>query len=371
MKGRANGGTLLNFTGAGFDMKTNYSCVFSRGSLQMTGSATVLSSVLVQCITPYWGSTNPSGIVQVDLASMDRILPNDCEISESCEFTFFSSWMQVQPKSADAKGGDNITIMGFGFEASASYRCRFEAGENGVNATGILISSSELVCTLPSWRFAASSADILLYQVHTHTMLVNSVNTTTEASFLIPSEGTVGFILLSGWTSHNQSTGASKGGDIILIGGFGFDVTSTDYTCNFDAKHARFSSPATVLSDVHIACPSRWPYAAETTVLRLDKGTVRVPYHIGRDRNETAFFEYFKAGIAQVLLRYRPAVALSFRLMDTDLRLEETIRVDFLAVLTLLICWSRARPLRRLFSCARLPTGVHRLWGRCFACHAT
>ena len=321
--GPANGGTVLQFSGAGFDRSKNYTCVFSRDELEMRSNASVLSTVLIQCTTPNWGAKYASGNVNLGLAWMNRTLPNDCELSQSCFFRFATQWQHVQPMKVDASGGDDITVTGFGFEADASYLCVLSDGTYSINATGMVLSPLELVCTLPPWRYQASHANFSVVQLlakcdgwcksacislcvkvhganHSNYMLcvdkciANSSLAAGATISLIPSASNTPLRveLLSGWTAHNRTKGAAKGGDVILIDGFGFDASSSSYVCEFTYRDTGVSSAAAaaVLSDVQLVCKSSWPHEAALTVLSLRKAHTPVPF-----RNATAmqpFFQY-------------------------------------------------------------------------------
>ena len=214
---------------------------------------------------------------------MGRTLPNECAPG-ACDFEFRTVWYRSQPASADASGGTNLTISGYGFFSGTRYQCAFADNLHSENVTAILVSSSELICTVPAWRHAASTVDVQLHQIDAQ----------TQASSLVASDEAMTLQLMSGWTSYNQTIGAAKGGDMIGILGFGFDVNSAGYACTFKSKENILSVQATVVSDVSIICRAHWPYFAALTNFGLTNQGALVPYHTGQRRNATARFDYFE-----------------------------------------------------------------------------
>ena len=246
------------------------------------------------------------------LVSMIEIM-----ISES----FSENWLRALPQQSPAGFEWNLTVSG-NFQSNVNYQCWFDF-QLSSNAESELprsniptfksavskpASPSTLVCSLPVFGYAESTAVLSVYNVDTISIVSGP-----------PSESTASLILFTaGWLSVQAVEGAgnckrctfdfsvvacnlAKGGGRLKITGFGFDATASDYVCKFlcspdinplcnsDGTFVQgpipsFPSAIFLPSSQTLYCNTPlWPFdshaLAGRTRLVIEKGGVRIPLY--------------------------------------------------------------------------------------------
>ena len=246
-EGAASGGTVLQIQGYGFNVSaTDYVCQFFRGNSSMTVPGDASSSTVMQCEVPAWGSVYPAsgGRVMVRVMKGSMFLDYTAggveavvcgALDTACSFGFYPVWNSSALSSAgslegSAGGGKSLEILGYGFDPESEYYCNFTS--TVANGTEIQwtaqsvpvrpISTSELTCVTPHWRYDEASAEVSVHvQATGRALTIAGLNVVSKYRFQ-----TI-------WYNPSLLTVRAKGGENITVFGAGFDLTFSGYACGF------------------------------------------------------------------------------------------------------------------------------------------
>ena len=168
-QGSAAGGDALIITGQGFAInatvgKSNdYFCRFrdQNGNTLISQSVSPLDSTKIICITPIWGKffVAAKTVLSLSKGSYEFPLPHP-----EPEYRFITVWYDWSATQGSLNGGTQLTVSGYGFDTSSSYRCRFSFNQGeyvAVSSFSSPLSQTSIVCITPPWMYAASSTTIL------------------------------------------------------------------------------------------------------------------------------------------------------------------------------------------------------------------
>ena len=145
--GPLGGATLVNISGFNFDSQGQYQCDFG-GVHQVPG--TVLSPVVVQCLSPPWSEHQSSG--SDNFTPVDFTLKlGSARISNFTDQFLYYNQPQIErllPASGNISSSTLVRILGSGFINTLLLSCQF--GDYRPR-TATFISSTELQCTSPPW----------------------------------------------------------------------------------------------------------------------------------------------------------------------------------------------------------------------------
>jgi hypothetical protein len=175
--GSAGGGEELTIHGVGFAINASYgedgdyACKFEAAGVSpalLSKRVQPLSSRVLVCVTPSWGSVHIARRVEVSVVKGGYTYPQPAGGAAAASYEFLPSWHDWSSAAGPVGGGDLLTITGVGFNSSRLHRCLFDY--NG----GQLIAFSEpvlprsratVVCVTPvwkSWRDASTRLKLLV-----------------------------------------------------------------------------------------------------------------------------------------------------------------------------------------------------------------
>ena len=238
----ATGGGTISVSGYSFNESLQYQCVFKEisGANQIVQNASVLSSTLLSCVIPDWGSQYSAGRLSFSIVQKateirftsngDFYLPTSPCQSPGCYFDVDEMWtsLQVDAKNTlnmSASGASSIFVSGMGFSTLGEYFCVLQSAQLNVSTIPATpVSSIEIVCDAPLWDFRASQVVFSLYKLSTP----NNISVHTSLSSLPVIE------IFSEWTNVSSISSPSKGGLVLTVSGFGFDPARS-YECVFSS----------------------------------------------------------------------------------------------------------------------------------------
>lgn len=257
-----SGGQSLHISGMGFDSKVQYQCAFfeSAGATRYALSpATVDNVTHITCNSVQWPwprSMDARVKVLLDKAA----LAVDNQTSTGLPMSINDAVLSLQPSSGSARGGSNVTVLGYGFDVQEPYRCLF----GGLESSDAWVESPfVLVCTTITWPYASAT---IPFGLQAAGRMVDRIGlrVTGVLEYRIVSEA-VGFVVYAEAIGINPQyfdrLGGTDGGasPAITVTGAGFDSSLT-YRCEVhDGERkvqsfvTRPSSPSTVVCE-----PPQW-----------------------------------------------------------------------------------------------------------------
>ena len=229
-----------------------------------------ISSQRFVIVTPVKGMV---GTARITLVVHDS---EDLTAQSSFSVTVEPAWQLLWPTVAYSSGGTEITISGAGFviQNETQYRCVFKANTEGMYAHSVATvdSSSKLLCTSPKWMFPA--------QV-THFSLTLGDTIVSASAVGSGPHGLYLFAFTEIWYTISLSSVLAIGGTRVTISGFGFDPSSTKYSCVLSVGDILMKGtnvePRGPL-EIAFGVPS-WglQYAANTVIVHLRNDGLLVP----------------------------------------------------------------------------------------------
>ena len=235
LKGGANGGTLVNVTGTGF--QTGASVDF--GGATCSGVVFV-SSTHLQCTT----SSHGAGAVFVTVTNTD----SQSDISNSAAFTYVAAptITSVSSSSGTTAGGGIITITGTGFLAGDTVKF------GTLSCTPLtVVSSTSITCTVPA-NATLGAVDVSVTDLYSQVGTALSAYTYRGAPIV---------------SSVSPSSGALAGSTLITITGSGF------YTGALVSVGGSACTSVTVISPTSITCLTASHGAGATAIVVTNADT--------------------------------------------------------------------------------------------------
>ena len=289
--GHSSGGDRLAVSGAGFDQRSNYSCVFSVAGYSAFACAEVQTDERIECKTPLWDWTAGEAavyVVQRSAAGFQEALFLSDDPQER-HFQFLESLIAVAPSAGFASGGRTITVVGSGFDTDAlpgAYQCawselvkpfdvllnsegnleRLVPPGGDANSTeftnATAVSHGALMCETPAWGEAHAA---------------QAVNVTVfKDGEAISHEAALNFDFSESWDELHPTAGPAEGGILVTFSGYGF-VAEAPYVCVFSTENgtrSANSTATTVLSTTSLACElPRWEYVQADTSAAIMLGS--------------------------------------------------------------------------------------------------
>jgi hypothetical protein len=265
----APGSIYVTITGWGLDLKSNYSCQFSGPSIysNTVSLANVPDSpTRILCKIPPWPFplSNKLKLTILDTGQIEDIS------TPAQAFSVTASAASLPRSTFSSRGGENITVDGFGFHPTGKYICFFVHRDDllvdedrVVNAT--VVSLEGLTCRSPTW--SPHDRDVRLVLVSS-TTIPQSVRMASCPEHAFVSAGmqcqSLEMVLYPEWVSHTPGHGDRLGGlngggpdkdleprsPMITVRGFGFDQHRS-YRCHFSELTANASLAAIATNDTN------------------------------------------------------------------------------------------------------------------------
>ena len=258
----AFGGSRLHVIGRGFSPTGIYECLFSRGGIQVSTSATALNDTLLECKTPAW--PGPASEVALFVQSEGLTAP--------ISFRFSAAWNGSEQGSlaleGPSSGGDNLRIAGAGFDPAVQYSCEFQGLNSSVVSRAFFVNYAELMCSTPAWgtSYAAQAVTVIVTQNANSSALpapspgTGSLPCLTNSCALIYT-----FTPFAECASGNCGGGCAIGGTSVMMIGFGLDSAKM-YVCVFYGSSigsVNATAQAVVLNSTALSCNAPpWPMQA-------------------------------------------------------------------------------------------------------------
>eukprot|EP00960_Hanusia_phi_P069869 767181-Hanusia_phi.AAC.2 len=264
-EGPASGGYNITIHGFGLDAADSgsYECLFYADGSQMSTSVIVLNSSTALCMAPAWGLDHYGkrlpGKPPMDMVSGVNISLMHLNKTVSCgktpcylSFFFYSLWKGIDIVDINTElvaslvGGQEITVVGWGFLDKDRYRCEFVDGsESHCSEPVFATSPREIRCLTPSWNHGDFVADVFLRIVNE-----SDPGNCQAGNYFFPAVGAK-LQIIAALTNISSVSSPASGGTEILIRGVGFNANSK-YTCKFQD----ITVNASVLSEELLRCTS-------------------------------------------------------------------------------------------------------------------
>lgn len=258
--GHAVGGYDIVVSGSNFLAVSGlYECVFTCASTgdSVSAAASVDSSSQLTCTAPAWNLK--SCITDVTITS-------NTTVSGSGNFQYVPGWLVFDPPAGPSSGGTLLSILGAGFDLSATYTCKFTGTSLlpfVTTAPASPNSPTALSCLTPAWPAWDTPGQASL------SIQENSVDI-TQAVAISPL-----FTFSSGgWTSASPSSAFTNEGVTLTVAGFGFDPAATDYSIIFSSGQFQLQDSCSPQSTTVLHCPiSAWMYGEMSVAVNLYKSS--------------------------------------------------------------------------------------------------
>ena len=295
--GSAIGGTSVTVSGYGFLSQVYYyTCVFSTEEHHETEIANVNDPTTLSCKTPMWESAATTVTLEIRRTSEETIMAKAG--AANADFEYFAEWSEMVSLTASgtAAGHDEVTIKGGGFNASDSslYTCAFTDVQENFDPTNAVTweaspsltvdSFDQLRCDTPEWGLTRPEGDAYLYLLK------------DGAIVGMPGDGAdaVKFTFTASIAGVLTTIGKASGGTPVVISGFGFDQSASDYRCVFSVGPPGATKVLTVADQTpdnsqNLTCTTgQWLFAEVTTAVTVFRGSNRVALVQGA-QNDHAF----------------------------------------------------------------------------------
>ena len=278
------GASNLTLSGFGFHAdnltrnSNKYLCVFTSQHHTASSVATVLAPWAINCMTPAWPRGNQ--IVNLSLFSTSGT-GNASSFSvpavgerQTGKILYSAGWHSKSLNQSLADGGQSVTLTGLGFKPLHSHQdytftCRFSSADRGsdenahtdtsaissdhtwIDAPALVLSDSQVACTVPRWMRAAAYVQLLLRQcVHT----ICSAVPQKQGVEIFEYKEVWGRLSLK--DGGSQGSGSVTGGDLLFVGGLAFK-TDGHYVCTFTRDSLQvqnMQTGAVVLNETLLMC---------------------------------------------------------------------------------------------------------------------
>ena len=288
---RAAGGEAVAISADGLDPEINYKCIFTAidsPSFIREKSATVVSNTRLLCSTPFWDTAAQNSILTIHGQSQvygnescheNHIQASICTVyfrGSTWQILFTSAWTLVSPSVASSAGGMELTVAGYGFDASKPtgyYQCFWDtqssldissSAQLGMFTNATAETSTNIKCNAMAWGIG-QEADLVKFYLVTndgHTVQQEQLSSNT-------------FSFFQAFQSLHPISGSAEGGTRITIRGFGFHDKPDNYSGSFqqdngDGTNTTCTSIEYVNSTTLVCTSPAWPYAGSKTNLTLE-----------------------------------------------------------------------------------------------------
>eukprot|EP00960_Hanusia_phi_P035650 751849-Hanusia_phi.AAC.1 len=253
--GWAKGGQVITVLGQGFVPDADYKCKFVQGETVIV-QASVVSTTELVCNVTAW-DVHETVSIEVWKGSTQKVH------SALLSFTFLQGWDRIEPALASARGTDNVTIYGYGFDARP-YLCRFSVGTSNLTSEAASTSHDVVVCPIPAWGvdFPAAPNETISLELLQDSQVVPFTNSGLDQVSSAPCEyDACRFLVCFEWVAYNVgsdnnemfSGGSASDGKLVTVHGFGFSQEFT-YTCEFTVGSCQYQEVGKLLSVQTMSC---------------------------------------------------------------------------------------------------------------------
>ena len=263
----SKGGAEIELSGAGFDISTNYTCRFRKGSQQYDSSPHSILASAIRCFTPAVpGSSATFSLSILDgsgsaLASFGMPGPSYTEAYFKYRTGWDKSIRESSFTSGPASGNTTLRFAGYGFSSTVEYLCKTYNADGSMYTRAEVVSSVELKCVSPPWGLHFEADEVLVDIIEQIDGVNSSIAFTLGGSDIVVQNHTIcrlddcAFRFHAVWAILLHSSGSAVGGDHVVVKGYGFSTANEGSNCIFsDGNHTQVGGNLKNISVTDFKC---------------------------------------------------------------------------------------------------------------------